>query len=542
MLRFEWYALRNASRTKSGREALLGSAIVLACLVVVGLVFASHLSAPETLALIADQQSGAFAGLLFGLLLLGIVLVVAFARVPCRSQLFEGSHVPAKLASPASPLRILHAVWLRQASAAIAAVLAVAFVPACTVALRAGLPVASILGFLMLLLLAIAATVAVVLLLLVWSTRLLSGGRLRRVLALLHVTFAGAVVVLLLLGFGRGDQVQTWLLGLRPDTAVIGTVVQYAVRLPTAVAAGEVVLAAWFAPMLLLAVTSVSLALAARSYRGAYQANLCATPVTGSGRLRVGKSHRPWPRAVVPSLVRRSMLQAWRVRGNLVAILLLATYAVYGPASSPFVSPATDAHPVVRQAFYLLSPWLLMSSLLALLSLLSVVGDDQQQLPLIATAPVSRRDLVRARLRLLAWPFLLTVGLVALAGCMVGKVSLAGAFAFLLTALPVAVILVGAAGAIGSWPRFIAVHQQMPLANNVRTVVPVLVMSVVTAALLFASFGARKLLLGGLPGEGNWLALLVLVGWWLIALGLHWCFGRVALRNLTQLFGPQAQA
>ncbi len=536
MLRSEWRALRNTVRTKEGLQALAGTLIVFACLVLVGLAVGSMLMESDLLERVGAPDGSMLSVVVVALLLLPALLVLAFAKVPCRNQLFAGSHVTTWLASPVGSRRIVTMIWVRQVAGAYLASLAIAGVPMVAVVVRADLPIVTALAFLVVLLLVVGAAVALVLLVMVVATRVGSGGRWRQVLLLLHFAFVLALVVLLLSGVGRGAQLRSWLANVQLDGAWIFQVLVSVARLPVELAFGVWSPQSLVAPMVLLGFVVVALGGAARLYRTAFEALLCATP---SGR--VTQSSGAWPRTAVASLVHRGFVEAWRARGSLVLVSILGAVAVWRPAANPFVPLLDDSIPVLREVFFLQDSWLPLASVLAMLLFLGVIGDEQKQLSLLATSPLSRGDLLRSRVVLVGWPFLLTVVMAALSGKLVGGVGWLATIGFVLTASPCVLILLGASLAVGSWPAFVPVHSEVPLASNVRSVVPVLVLSAVAFGLFYAQHLARKNLFGhgdGPHGSAGVVALVLLAAWGVAVIVLVATY-RLAHRNLTTLLGPQ---
>jgi hypothetical protein len=143
---------------------------------------------------------------------------------------------------------------------------------------------------------------------------------------------------------------------------------------------------------------------------------------------------------------------------------------------------------------------------------------------------------------LLGWPLLLTVLLAALAGKMVGGVSWSGTIFYLAASLPFALVLLGSALAVGSCPTFIKVPDDVPLASNVRSVVPVLVLSLVSGVLMYLQQTVRQDLIARGAAQTSWVGtvLLLLLAVWASAIGCYALLCKVTHRNLTRLLGPQA--
>lgn len=535
MLLSELRALRNTIRTKDGRHALAGALIVLMCLALGGLSLGSILTQDEYLEPLADLSTGVFAAACGALLAMPALLVMAFAKIPSRSQLFEGSHVPAWLASPAGTGRIMATVWVRQTAFAFVSTCAIAAVPLVAVVAATGLPAIVVPAFLWLLLLVCAAAAALVMMVVVLTTRFGSSPRRRRVLLVVHLALILVGMVLLLSSMTRGERVREWLLELAPGESTIGATLLAAGALPVALAAGEFSFAALRSTLLLLLVSVGCVAVAAAFYRRAFEAQLCATDTVAAQRSVV------WPTSAVRSLVRRGFLEAWRARGNLVLVALFGAFVVWRIADRPFAPLPDDPVPLVREVFFLQSGWLMLASILSMLLFLGVVGDEQKQWPLLATSPMPRRDLLRSRELLLGWPLLLTVVLATVAGKMVGGVGWSACLLYFVAACPLALILLGAALAVGSWPMFIQVQGNVPLASNVRSVVPVLVLSVVTGVLLYTQHQVRRDLVARGAANEDWVlaCLLALALLWAVAAASYALATKVALRNLERLLGPQ---
>jgi hypothetical protein len=281
----------------------------------------------------------------------------------------------------------------------------------------------------------------------------------------------------------------------------------------------------------------LALGFAAGSHRRAYEASLVQAP---AGRLRAAS--RNWPETPVRSLLLRSALESWRARGNVALVALIAVYAVWRIASAEWTVLPDDPVPLLRGVFFLLAPWQMLVLLMVLVLFLGVVGDEQKQMPLLATSPLARRDLLRSRVVLVGWPFAMTIALMALTGIVVADVAWVAAVGFVLAAVPVLLLLLGSAVAVGSWPAFIRVHDDVPLASNLRSVVPVLVLSGIGGAATFAVFELRSAILHAAAGDGSPAAVagLALGVAWLVGGGAFWLGCTIACRNLERLLGPQA--
>lgn len=351
-----------------------------------------------------------------------------------------------------------------------------------------------------------------------------------------HVVLATAAIALLLGGFVRAHDLRAALAASEAGWSSLGGAVRFVAGLPVALATGGSLASAFAAPLACAIVVAAGLGVAAASHRRAYEASLVQAP---AGQLRAA-SHG-WPSTPLRSLLRRAALESWRARGNVALVAILAVLAVWNVASGQTTAPPDDPVPRLREVFFLLQPWLLLAFVMVLVLFLGVVGDEQKQMPLLATSPFSRGDLLASRLVLVGWPFVLTMVLTALTGLAVTRVSWIAAAVFVLAALPVLCVLLGSAVAVGSWPRFVRVHDDVPLANNLRSVVPVLVLSAIGGAVMFAVHEVREAILLADPANSSpatVASIALALGWITGGAGL-WAGCRIARRNLEVLLGPQ---
>jgi hypothetical protein len=88
----------------------------------------------------------------------------------------------------------------------------------------------------------------------------------------------------------------------------------------------------------------------------------------------------------------------------------------------------------------------------------------------------------------------------------------------------------------------IRVHDDTPLANNLRSAVPSLLVGVAGVFSLFLHSMIRKEVMWNYRrGEGDAWVVGCLVAAWSIGLALFWIGDRIARSNFERLLGPQPQ-
>jgi hypothetical protein len=200
----------------------------------------------------------------------------------------------------------------------------------------------------------------------------------------------------------------------------------------------------------------------------------------------------------------------------------------------------------LREALFLISTWYGVSLLVAMLAFLAVVGSEQRQITLLAASPLSRRTFLHGRLAAAALPFGVMLLVTAACGPTVAGVGKAAVGGFLLTAPAFSLYLSGLILMAGTWPEFIAVHDDVPLANNLRTIVPVLVIGSAGGGLFVLLVKIRAALVAGFYGhgifagyDGNAVVAWLLVAAWAIG-GIVFVLGyAVGARNIERLLAAQ---
>ena len=547
MLRSDLRALRNLFRTPDGRRALLGQFVVLLCTGGGALAMAGVLVGQPAVqrTVRANLDANVVLSLHTLVLLPPLLFVLAMGTQHFRGELYRASHVPALLAAPVSSLAIVVRAFLRNLFGWSLFAVALAVPP--TLMLGSRLPwgatptlgVAAAIGIVS----ALAPILAVQLLLRVALVRWCSSPRLRRAFALANVAVFAAVTLALVLGFLRGSEIGAVIADWLGTTPTLPWLLGAPAALPAAAAGYPGELALLLSPLLLLACALPPLALAASIYRASYDVYCSSTSPKARAR-----GSRPWPEAALRSLLRKRRAETLRVSSNLTGYAFLATVLVVllaqGMSRHEFEAQAPLS---MRETFYLLSAWQGLSLLVASISFLGVVGDEQKQIPLLATSPLPRRVMLRAKLISLAEPFFAMLLVTALVGPVVADVSLAAVGGFLLAALPILLFLLGVILAVGTWPQFIRVHEDMPLANNLRSVVPVLVIGFLGVLTLVLQFRARTGLVACYYGHGAFAPHAGgTVAVWLLAAA--WGGGTLAFvngyalarRNMERLLDAQA--
>jgi hypothetical protein len=465
-----------------------------------------------------------------------VTLAFALGLASAGRELYLGNHAPLLLATPVSSRRIVLRAFLRMWVGWCGFGLAFALPAITALTVRASLAPAPVLGVALAVAVFLAPVVAGLVLAKVVLVRWCSGPRLRLLAQVAQVAFAAGVVLALLLGIVRGDELAARVSGpLRVPAAVA-----WPGALPAALAGHAQAPAAWALLCACPAIGALLLLAAAGLYRRSFERHL----LVGSRRALRARS-RAWPVDPMRSLLAKASAESLRMRGNLVFFAFLCALLVAGIATS---APAErDGAPrAVAEAFLVLRAWQGVSLLMAMILFLGVIGDDQKQIALLATAPVSRRDVLRARRIVLAWPFAAMLLLAAVTAPPLRGVSLAGAFGFALAAFPLLLATLGCVLALGSWPAMIRVHADTPLASNLRSALPSILVGSAGVAALVATTEARAFLTHAYRwGWRGWDADLLTAGFlaaaWLAGLAAYGVGARIARGNFERLLGPQPE-
>lgn len=525
-------ALKNLARTGEGRRVLAGQAIVLASIAMLGFGLGSAtLLRPVVRQAVQDDPTGADLLDLCHLVVMLPVLFVAVAGMPViAKQLYVGSHLPLLLSAPVPALRIVAGAMLRTGfgwllfTAALIGPLLTGMVARLGLswwtALSTGLQAA----------LWLLPTLAAVTLAKVVVVRWCSGPRWRCLTLLVPVAAQIALVIALLLGIVRGDAFARRLVVLLADAS--------------AAPARWRPLLSW--PALAIAVLGglALLAVASACYRRSFEVHL----LTGASRPWRTRG-RPWPTSPLRSLLLKAALESIRVRGNLVFLGSLCVLLVGWFVTSGVRAPPNDRVPTaVWHAFLLLQPWQTLSLLMSTILFLAVIGSDQKQIVLLATSPLPRRTLLLSKVWLLGWPFALTMAVTVLAAIATGGATPSGMGGYLLAGVPVLLATLAVLLVVGSWPAWIRVHDDLPLANNLGSVLPSIAIGLAGVVGLVLQARAQRWIVRTYEGRGPWpelsgdlLTALLLAAAWLGSLCMLWLALRIAARNFTRLLGPQVE-
>lgn len=552
MWRSDFRALRNLVRTRPGRSALGATALSLASAGVFAYFLARRtILRPAVVLAIRDDTTGEVLTLL-------TAVVIAFAAMPAvvlappllRQELFSGTQVPALLTAPVGSLRLgLRALW-RSAALAATFVAPFALAPGIGLAARGVVPWPFPLWLALGAALSVLPLIGVFMLLQIVATRFCQGRRLRAAFVWLQVVTAAVLALALIAGFLKGRDLADWF----ADQAVeprLPAWVETVAALPMALSLRAPTSTA-LAPIAAIAIAMLIAAVASLGYRRAFEAWLVGDAArelearTGA----VGIAGPGWPTTPVRSLLHKARLECTRVRSNLGFIAFLALAQVFAIAvlpAAPDTAGADSTFAVASAAQRLLTSWQILALLLSSLLVIAVIGDDQQQMALLGTAPIDRGAFVRAKAVSLGWPFLLTLVLAAISGVTIGGTSALAAAASVAVGLPILAATLGAMLALGSWPGLVQVHRDVPLANNLRTVVPITAIAVLggfgVAARMrgFAAFAGVESGRGPLAGWQPGTAALALLGaaWALGGLSL-WAGVRLASHHCERIYGAQA--
>jgi hypothetical protein len=553
MLRSDLRALRNLFATRPGRQLLVAQAVVLACIAAgsLGLVGLLLTQRPVRDAIRANLDGDVVRILHSLILALPLLFVLLAGTRSLKGELYTAAHVPGLLAAPVSSRALVVRAFARTLFGW--ALFTIAFVVPPTLRLCDGLPWAAspalVVAVVAAALSLLTPLLAVQLLVKVAAVRWLSGARLRRFVTLAQVVVFVAVSLALVMGFVRHDDVARVLaawLGDRagtPSPPFLSWLLGAPAALPAAAAGYPQGLPRLLAPLLLAALAVPPILLAASIYRTSYEVHATASPLEWAARTR----SRTWPTAPLSSIVARMRVETVRVGANLGFYAFLATVLVV-LLSRGVEARAHEAHAPtwLLQWSFLLSTWQGMTLLVASILFLAVVGSEQAQIPLLASSPVSRRTLLLGKLISLSWPFLAMLAVTAFAGPLAGGTGIAAVGAFALTAPAILLFVLGVLAAAGTWPRFVRIHDDVPIASSLRVIVPVITVGVVCGATLFGTSRARAALVAAAYGHGPFAGLDLglsfaglVVGAWLagglVLLGGCW----LAARNLERLLGPQ---
>lgn len=377
-------------------------------------------------------------------------------------------------------------------------------------------------------------------------TRWFSGARLRLVLTGLYVSVCVALGLFVALGFFSNERMVEQARGWMPSEPSLPWWLASPASLLAWSAGFPVSPASLASNLLLVAASAPFLALATLAYRGSYEAHGLAGRAIGR-RATVGR--RSWPEAPFRSFLVKGRVESLRVRSHLVTLavigLLMVVFLKNGAAGE--ASAVESLVPTaMRQGLSLLVSWYALVLLVACLCFAAVVGDEQKQIGLLAAAPFARQELLKSKLVTLMTPFLMCLGIVLLLSVPVAGVEPGAVGVVALAAPAVLAFLLGLIAAVGTWPVAVRVHDQVPLANNLRSILPVLLISGAGLLVMKGLFMARGTIIGAWYGNG-WLESLGGPRAALVMLGVAWCIGaavlifgcRVALSNLERLLGPQ---
>ncbi|HEX5053726.1 MAG TPA: hypothetical protein VFZ65_18240 [Planctomycetota bacterium] len=547
MLGGDLRALRNLFLTREGRGVLLGQLVVLLCmaggsLALQGAVFGSG----ELRDVVRGHLDAGVVRSLHGLLLLTpLLFVAAMGTQHLRGELYTATHVPALLAAPVSSRAIVVRAFVRSLFGW--SLFGIAFVvpPALMLAGKMPWPASPglVIGISAALVALLAPLLACQVLWRVAIVRWCSGAGPRRVLQAANVILFFAVSLALVFGFVRGRDIGSALAAWFRDRPDLPWLLAAPAALPAAAAGFAQDWPRLLSPLLLLACAVPPLLLAAALYRASYDV-FCSSVAPGAARR--GRSRR-WPQAQLPSLLAKLRAETTRVGSNLAGYALLATVLVVllaqGMARYDFEAKVPLS---LRETFFLLSCWQGLSLLVASLSFLNVVGNEQKQIVLLATSPLPRRVVLHAKLVAVSLPFVAMLLVASICGPLVAGVAWTAVAGFLLTAPPIVLCLLGVILVVGTWPRFLRVHDDVPLANSMRSVVPVLVIGVAGVLTLVLQFEARKGLVAcyyghGVfaPHDGGTVAAWLAVAAWAAGLAVFAAGHRLALRNLERLLSAQ---
>lgn len=548
MLRSDLCALRNLFATREGIRVVVAQTIVLACIASGSLAMAGLLlGRREVRDAVRAHLDGDVVRTLHALvMLLPLLFVAASGTASFRSELYSASHVPGLLVAPVSSLAIVLRAFVRSLFGW--SMFAVAAVLPPTLRLADGLPwpaspplaLAAIVATVSLL----APLLACQLLLRVVIVRWGSGARLRWILQAVNVAVFFTITLTLVFGFVRGKEVAaataSWL-GTAPS---LPWILDAPASLAAAVAGYPQNPARLLSPLLLLALCVPPLLAAAAIYRRSYDVYCSSTNATVVARAR----SRVWPETPLRSLLAKVRAETVRVGSNLGGYVFLATLLVLILAQGMTLHEFEARVPIaVRETFFLLANWHGLALLVATVSFLGVVGSEQKQITLLSTSPLPRKVIVHARLVAVSLPFVAILLVTAICGPLIAGVGLSAVAGFLAVAPALLLYLLGVILAVGTWPRFIRVHDDMPLANNLRSIAPVMVIGMCGVLSLVLQVKARAGVVASYyghgvfaPHDGGTVAVWLVVTTWVVGAAVFAIGYRLAIRNTERLLAAQA--
>lgn len=547
MLAGDLRALRNLFRTAAGRRVLIAQALVLVCLVLTSLGVSSgivrHPAVRE--AVLGEAGGTVVRGLFAVVLLVPAVFALGMAAPQFGIALFRAPLVPLLLAAPVQAFALVRRAFLHQLFGWTVFALAVGLPPVLAVGGRLGAaPWLLAPAFAAAAVALLAPLLAVLLLVRVAAVRWLAAPRVRQAIAIVHVAACCALVLALVSGFVQRREVAGALAGWLRHLDGLPALLAAPGAWPAAAAGLRQPADLLAAPLLLAAGAVLPLVCAAALYRGAFDRHCvgASVPAARSGRVR----GRGWPAGSLRSLLARARLEMLRERASLafhafVVALLAVVLAASPPPTLENHLPAALAH-----GFGLLQLWQGLSLLIASLSFLGVVGEGAPQIALLAASPVPRGHVLLSRAVAVAGPFAVAMLAAALFAPPLWGTGFAGVAVFLAAAPAVVLWSLGFVLWLGTWPAFVRVYEDVPLANNLRSVVPVLLIGAACTAGLIGVHHLRWALVGCHHGHGP-LAGMGLATALLGALGCMWLAGgavfalgmRLGRGNLERLLGPQ---
>lgn len=547
MLRCELWALRNLFRTRDGRLALLSSVIVI-----VGIGFGSFILANQALgkgplinAVLSDETGGRAVALYAMTLVYALLGTMALGVSQFELELFRSPRLELILVAPVSSLRIIVSTYLRTLVSWVIFGCTVGFPPLIVICLRSPISEATLLIFPLALLCLMIPLVALQQLAKIVIARWLSGSRWKVVWSLLFILTCLGLAVFIAFGFlsGRelGEAATRWLQqqtslpwAFQAPASLLASFAGY--EQPTALVAST---------LLFLVVPLPVLGLSALLYRRAYEAQAVG------GERSIGQQGRSWswPATPVRSLLKRSLAEAIRERGQwagyaFLIVIMVAILKTRGDVTPP---PDSDPTPLLFfQAFGLLLAWQGVMLFISCFLFMGVVGEEQKHIELLALAPIRRASLIRAKLVTTSFPILACWLVPAVAGPALAQSSWWAGLCFVFMSIPTWLLTLALVISVGTWPALVRVQGDVPLMSSLRSIVPVVLVSVVAGGIYYIMAMSKKILrncyhsrglLGEWPPETAMITVFAAVlGFALVV--FYGCY-RIAVRNTERLLRPQ---
>jgi uncharacterized membrane protein len=546
LLRIELQALGNTLRTREGLQAWVGFVIVVGCVAVGAMaISANTLLSDEVVAAIRDHPDAPL-GSVFAMALGGstmLALMLVFATV--NKEMFGNSRTDLLLVAPVPRTAIAGIVFVRLVFLAFVLQLATLTPLMLGFVYEAELSGLLLVAFPLGCLALSVPCVAGMMLTQAFVLRFLSGPVLKFCTQVIGAVLLLMCTVLFLLGI-TADADQAKLLGQQIETAdSLAFLLDWPIRLLADAARGEAGMA-WFGSLAFLLVPLPILVLVGAMYGRCREMRFVShRPVVH--RLRAPSTD--WPATAWASIARKDLVDLTRNRGGILALIVLTCILlviVYGFAGDDKLSEHSRLPADLQRGFGLLTAWQLLGMIMASIQAMGFAGDEGKNLSLLATSPLAPRELLRGKAFVFLLPFVWTVLVVLVGAPFVVDCSGRALVFFAVAALPLVAVHFAVVAAVSSHPMLFHRNHDVPLAESLTTIGPVLVVMGTMMGLLFGVSEVKSVVTSAHWPEGGYSHWDKTTMWWsligglvAIATVLTWIGVRIAERNLRAVLGPR---